>query len=461
MSSFLNLTDVLREHIVSFLSSTQHHSSCDHLALSASCRLLLQDVESFSRKAMQNVAKEHNVDDDWLVRVGLQAAANVVKRLKSTTNSSSSSAAAAATSACWRVPNSISRRRMLRNACQTHLYSLLANSEVFSFALHPDGTKLLIGGRGRELNILSLWDLTTKQKIQSFIGGHVRFVSNCFFADNKIVSQSCHTNGEYACVWNMDGTRQLSISDDVVKGIFGSIVINQEMFISCRDSLEVIDVNAGETTRYVEQFPCRPKLKTLKGDLFLAFAPFYDVDDHRHTPEHHPDNGDVRVMDSKTLEETSRIKGRQHLAVVSNSNGEVVAATGSGRFDLFHLVGNHLVYRNCFIGSLLDSPHRTPRPCHKRILLFHKSQLYVANGEPEDEDSSGCIKAYNVVTGKLEHELSYPYEDSGKKHRPCRMIATEKELLVGFILNRENIPFAALENIWERGVGFTVKAYLL
>jgi hypothetical protein len=65
----LELPDALRENILRFLSV---HSP-DHLSLACSCGQLLQEVEAFSKKELGRITREHDVDDDWLYRAGMQS----------------------------------------------------------------------------------------------------------------------------------------------------------------------------------------------------------------------------------------------------------------------------------------------------------------------------------------------------------------------------------------------------
>jgi hypothetical protein len=67
--TLLDLPDALHENILRFLSV---HSP-DHLSLAFTCRQLLQEVESFSKKELDRISREHDVDDDWLYRAGMQA----------------------------------------------------------------------------------------------------------------------------------------------------------------------------------------------------------------------------------------------------------------------------------------------------------------------------------------------------------------------------------------------------
>jgi hypothetical protein len=67
----LELPDALRENILRFSSI---HAP-DHLALACTCRQLLQEVETFSKKELDRIKREHDVDDDWLYRAGMQAVA--------------------------------------------------------------------------------------------------------------------------------------------------------------------------------------------------------------------------------------------------------------------------------------------------------------------------------------------------------------------------------------------------
>ena len=84
---------------------------------------------------------------------------------------------------------------------------------VNSLALHPDGNTLLSGGKGEEGDptILSLWDLTSKTRDQSFIG-HETGVYDCFVVAGQVVSYALKGANEGANVpanlriWDVDGS---------------------------------------------------------------------------------------------------------------------------------------------------------------------------------------------------------------------------------------------------------------
>jgi hypothetical protein len=125
----LELPDALRENIMRF--SSVH--SPDFLSLACTCRQLLQEVEAFSKKELDRITREHNVDDDWLYRAGMQAGATGQQQDG------------------WYIPSSVSQRRMLRSAYRIHIYSLGTDPSqewtgVIGLAMHPDGKRMLSGG---------------------------------------------------------------------------------------------------------------------------------------------------------------------------------------------------------------------------------------------------------------------------------------------------------------------------
>jgi WD40 repeat protein len=165
--------DALRENILRFLSV---HSS-DHLSLTCTCRQLLQEVEIFSQKELDRITREHNVDDDWLYRAGMQAVL------------------AGQQGAGWYIPSSVSQRRMLRSAYQTHIYSLgtdpsQAWTGVLDLAMHPDGKRILSGGHWSDGgSVVRLWDIQAKRCIRSFVV-HSSYVDAVSFSAGCAISQA-------------------------------------------------------------------------------------------------------------------------------------------------------------------------------------------------------------------------------------------------------------------------------
>ena len=459
MSSLLQLTDPLRQHVVVFLPSAQCRSSSDHLALSATCRQLKTDIENVSAAAVHLMAMKHDAGPDFFVRIGLKASSNEHEH-----HLLNSAASAEAATQALSMSTSTSYRRILHHAHQTYVYSLTTKSEVYCLALHPDGTKLLVGGRGQgKSNVLNLFDLKTKRLLRSF-GGSMNFESyrtgpaldirRCFFVDDKIVSHTELDNNGHMTVWNMDGVKQLcvDVGTNDAGGAPSSVVIDNDFFCGGGNFTNVFDVHAGRASRSFDDLLDRAMLLPLKGELFLSFIK-YDA----RQPMFHKNAGNIRVINSTTLEEISTVRGNKCYDVISSNDGLVVASAGSGMFDVFRLVNNELVNGGCFAGCSLamNGPYET-------MLFLHKERLYVYIGvQPHGSPSSAHMAVHDVVSGDTVRRMFFPCYESGRVYVPFCMVATEQELIVGFITGFQHASFDLHKDHWNRGIDFTVKACVI
>jgi hypothetical protein len=291
----LELPDALRENILRF--SSVH--SPDRLSLACTCRQLLQEVEAFSKKELDRITREHNVDDDWRYRAGMQAVATGQQEY---------------------IPSSVSQRRMLRSAYQTHINSLGTDPSqewtgVLSLAMHPDGKRMLSGGHGRagDSTILRLWDVETKRCIRSFIG-HSCYAGTVSFSAGYAVSQAWEE--ENIRIWDLsNGACRHSV--EVELGIGKHAASNEEVFVpNLKDDcglvpnlreedgliIDVINIDTGVIRSSSPQAWCmsyRTVELHLCGNILLAAVLAFDDEEDE---EEEAAEAGIYILDRSSLE---------------------------------------------------------------------------------------------------------------------------------------------------------------
>jgi hypothetical protein len=422
-----------------FVSSVH---SPDYLSLASTCRQLLQEVEAFSKKELDRIAREHNVDDDWLYRAGMQAVATGQKQDG------------------WCFSPSISQRRMLRSAYRTHIYSLGTDPSqewtgVLSLAIHPDGKRMLSGGQGRREGgptILRLWDIEAKHCIRSFVG-HMRYADTVSFSAGCAVSQAWEE--ENVRVWDLsNGTCRHSIEINVGVGKYAAS--NEEVFMPNIGGEDGVIIDAMNIhTGVIRSSSChawcavdRVVKLHLCGDFLLAAVPHdagnYDDEDEDDQVERAGRKAGMYIVDRSSLELLNYVAGR-YVCIDSAASGDVVAETEDGRFDVFQLDDDRLVFRTSFQRRPLSHNgrfHLSP------ILLVHNSRAYINSYRGVGREP--CTEVYNILTGDFERSLWQPSFSQDGAQSACCLVAGKKELFCGF--NSGSGVFNALS---------AIKVYLL
>jgi WD40 repeat protein len=426
MMMLLELPDALRENILRFSSI---HAP-DHLALACTCRQLLQEVETFSKKELDRIKREHDVDDDWLYRAGMQALATGQQE------------------AGWYIPSSISHRRMLRSAYRTHIYSLGTDPSqewtgVISLAMHPDGKRMLSGGHGneRDSTVLRLWDIQAKRCIRSFIG-HSTYVDSVCFSAGYVTSQAWEEGN--LRIWDLsNGTCRHSIEVNLHVGKHAAS--NEEVFVPNNGdeddedgTIDAINIHTGVIRSSPRQAWCTERIELhLCGNFLLAAVP----DDDPDTAEEGAHKAGIYVLDRSSLELMNHVAG-SYSCIKSAANGDVVAKKAyDGRFEVFHLVDDRLVFRTSFERCCTHT-HQN----YESILLVHNSKAYIHQAGP-----ASCIEVYNILTGDLERTLWHPPGRVDVGQFPRCLVAGKKELFCGFNTSAGRI----------RNATSAIKVYLL
>jgi hypothetical protein len=408
----LELPDALRESIFGFLSV---HSP-DHLSLACTCTQLLQQVETFSKKEIGRITREHNVDDDWLYRAGMQAGATGPQE-------------------DWSyIHLPVSQRRLLRAAYRTRTYSFgtdppLALWKVDDLAMHPDGERLLIGGMSKtagEWNTtpdVRLWDVEAKHCTRIFEGHFGEYADAVYFSDGCAISQSYIESTLFT--WNLsDGTRRDPTEVSVVEGKHA--LSNEEMFVPNRGVpggngvINAINIHTGVIRSSPPQAwytgnMCGVEVH-LCGDFLLAAALFEEG------------GAGIYIFDRSSLELMTHIAGK-YACIKSTANGDVVAEkVEDGSFDVFQLNDDRLVFRTSFQRRPSQNNRRNgndPLSDYASILLVHNTKAYVRSYR---EGPASCIEVYNILTGDLERRFWYPNQNLAGA--TC-LVAGKKELFCG------------------------------
>jgi WD40 repeat protein len=426
----LQLPEALRKNILRFLPV---HSS-DHLSLAFTCRQLLQDVKAFSKNELDRITREHDVNDDWIYRDGMQAvvAGQHVAR--------------------WLIPPSVSQRRMLWSAYRTHIYSLGTDPSqewtgVLDLAMHPNGERLPSGGHGHEFGSTSvrLWDVRAKRCIRSFVG-HRGSVNNVYFCAGNAATDSWEGEDDFR-FWDLDnGTCQHSFEMKLGPGTLAAY--NEEVFAPYPGEENGAIIAIGIDGEDFRSNLCRRSWCTdnmagvhlyLCGDFLLAAVPCGDYDD-----EGVRELAGIYLLDRSSLEEMKHVPG-VYGCINSATNGDVVAEKADGSFDVFQLDADHIVKHHSF------QRHPSSEPSNfrlKSILLVHNSRAYVQSNRDGPEC---CIEVYNIFSGGLERTLLYPLRSLDGAYIPECLVASETELFCGF-----NMGDSSISNAFS-----AIKVYLL
>jgi hypothetical protein len=134
----------------------------------------------------------------------------------------------------------------------------------------------------------------------------------------------------------------------------------------------------------------------------------------------------IYIFYRSSLELTNHVAGK-YVYIKSAANGDVVAEKAQdGRFDVFQLDDDRLVFRTSFQRRPpQDDRHNQYEP----IFLVHNTRAYVHS---DREGPASCIEVYNILTGDLERSLWYPNPSlAGACDATC-LVAVKKELFCGF-----------------------------
>jgi WD40 repeat protein len=427
----LQLPEALRDNILRFLPV---HSP-DHLSLARTCRQLLQDVEAFSNNELDRITQEHDVDDDWIYRTGMQA----VVRGQHVPR--------------WYIPSSVSQRRMLRSAYRTHIYSLGTDPSerwtgVLDLAMHPDGKRMLSGGHGDEGDSTSvrLWDVQAKRCIRSFVGHSTDADAVSFCAGSAITQAWKDSNLR---IWDLsNGTCRHSIEVEVGVGTHASS--NDEVFApNIGDEgggvIDAINIHTGVVIHSSLRLAwCTENMAVdlyICGNFLLAAVPCADYEDEG-AMELAARNGGIYLLDRSSLEQMEHVRGVYGCIKIA-TNGDVVAEKADGSFDVFQLDADHIVLRNSFQRHTSSEPYDFPVDS---ILLVHNSKAYVQSNR-----EGPCIEVYNILSGDLERTLLYPPWSLGFACYPECLVASETELFCGL-----NMGDSSISNAFS-----AIKVYLL
>jgi WD40 repeat protein len=412
--TIVDLPDGLHENILRFLSV---HSP-DHLSLAFTCRQLLQEVKSFSKKKLDRISREHDVDDDWLYRAGMQAVV------------------ASQQEAGWYISSSVSQRRMLRSAYRTHIHSLGTDlshkwTGILCLAMHPDGKRILSGGNGREgdSTIVRLWDVQAKRCIRSFVG-HSISADSVSFSAGSAISQAWEDNN--LRIWDLNnGTCRHSV--EVYLGIGKHAASNEEVFVpNLGDEdgvIDAINIHTGVIRSSPRQSWCTHNVPSIElhlcGDFLLAAASHHGENyENEEATEQSARKAGIYVLDRSSLELMNHVTGVYKWIKIA-ANGDVVSEKTDGSFDVFQLDDDRLAFRTSFqrrpSSALYDFSLQS-------ILLVHNSRAYVnSRGGP-----NSCIEVYNILTGELERTLWYPSRRIDSTLNADCLVAGKKELYCGF-----------------------------
>jgi len=318
----------------------------------------------------------------------------------------------------------VTDRMQVVAAYRTHMHALgpaRPQSRVQCFAVHPDGTMLLIGcAGGRRRDTLSLWDIPSGRHIQSF--GADKGVDHCSFtADGKrIVSCSNWDQnfnwGQSIRIWDLDGTCAHSIS--MGKHTIG--LITEDCVYSApwpSQPMSMVDLNSGHVT--TADFLLPPQCKSVRlfqlgKDRLLAALVGYQ-------------HSQLCVYDAISLEPVSHLLGTDvihYRFVDANDQGNVVAwgswsQEGCLRVDVFGLQGDNLAFSHSF--DITAPAGRKLGPLWK-LCGSHLFVSFASMYEP-----FGSIHVYNIDSGCLVRQLMYP-----SPAKPIDVVVTNRLALVGF-----------------------------
>jgi WD40 repeat protein len=399
----------------------------DRLTLAATCRDLLEQVDSFSKREIDRIARRHRVDDTWNYRIGMQAGIDAAKR--------------------GGRGVSLSHRHLLHCASRTHLFSLGGGGSgswrgCLSLACLPCGNFLLSGGYD---GIVRLWDLTTKKCVRTF-EGHTKYISSLHFVAGLVVSHAWED--ETLRIWTLEGTCTHIISTGAVYHPMATV--GQEVFfIAIGDhedeagtTFSTLDVLSGEVHilhAQHDECPCNRQLDVW-GVLVSGNWVLFCTENNKE--ESRPGSG-IYVFHRSSFTQESFLPG-YFVGMEICDNGDVVAATLHGCIDVMHLNDGHLQsHFSFYVRFLAGLSYLEPN-----LLLVVGSSVYVKTTNRGENE----IEVYDLCTGKRKRTMCYPIRDpfTGTDFFAGSLATNGRELFCGFHLG----------DFFDRS-GSAIKAYLL
>jgi hypothetical protein len=128
------------------------------------------------------------------------------------------------------------------------------------------------------------------------------------------------------------------------------------------------------------------------------------------------------ILDRSSLELLNHVDGK-YVRINSAANGDVAAKKADGRFDVFQLDGDSLIFRTSFHRYALSRNSDN----ESLIFLVHNSRAYVHQQGP-----ANSTEVYNIITGDLERALWHPCQSRDGTQSACCLVAGKKELFYGF-----------------------------
>jgi hypothetical protein len=210
--------------------------------------------------------------------------------------------------------------------------------------------------------IVRLWDVEAKRCIRSFVG-HSRYAAVSFSAG---CAESISWEESNLRIWDLsNGTWRQSIEIDIGTGKHAAS--NEEVFVPNEDGfIDVINIHTGVIRSSPRQAWLSDDMVLelhLCGNFLLAAVP-HDADDY----DDEARKAGIYILDRSSLELMGHVAG-SYLCIKSAANGDVVAEKADGRFQVFQLVDDSLVFRTSFQRCVT----RTDQ-IDESILLVHNSK---------------------------------------------------------------------------------------
>jgi hypothetical protein len=316
MALFLELPDLLVASILEF--SVEE----DRLSVAATCRHLLETVESFSKREIERIATCHRVDETWHYRLGMQTGID-----------------AAARSEYGVVPSTLSHRHLLHSASRRHLYSFSGEAEsgcCLALAWLP-GSNFMLSGHE---SMFRMWDLTTNTCVRTFAEGHERFVTSLLFVADHVVSLALED--ETLHIWTLTGTCKHVIRIGVVLHPMMNIA-GQEVFHELDTKVfHSLDVLSGEVRALHDEsaFSHLSDLSVygllVNGNWILAMI------QNREDEEESRLKRGISVFHRSSFAQECFLRG-DFVSINICDNGDVVLATQDGRIDVMQLNDDSLL----------------------------------------------------------------------------------------------------------------------
>jgi hypothetical protein len=286
----------------------------DRFSVAATCRHLLEKVESFSKREIERIATCHRVDETWHYRLGMQAGLD-----------------AAARSEYGVVPSTLSHRHLLHSASRTHLYSFADEAEsglYTALACSPCGNFLLSGHEG----MVRMWDLTTNTCVRTFVEGHEFFVTSLLFVADHVVSLALED--ETLRIWTLTGTCKHLIRIGFVLHQIIHTAGQEVLFNDIDDAVfYTLDVLSGEVRAlHDESALCHLSDLSVYGLLVSGNWVLAIMQNREDVEESRPLRG-IYVFHRSSFAQESFLRG-DFVAINICDNCDVVLATQDGRIDV-------------------------------------------------------------------------------------------------------------------------------